>query len=76
MTPLILLIMKSLPKVNDNYLNFIQSNEKLYSIAPIELKRQIWSHNTGNVLYIVVLLIFLVKIDFFRRLYERITAFV
>ncbi|CAF0982652.1 unnamed protein product [Brachionus calyciflorus] len=46
LTPLILLIMKSLPKVNDNYLNFIKSNENLYSIAPIELKRQIWSHDT------------------------------
>lgn len=40
--------MKSLPKVNQNYLDFIQSNEKLYSISPIELKRQIWSNNPSN----------------------------
>jgi hypothetical protein len=48
LTPLIMLIMKSIPKVHDMYLNYLNENESLYSIAPIEVKRQIWSFNTGS----------------------------
>lgn len=40
--------MKSLPKVDQKYLDFIQSNENLYSISSIELKRQIWSNNPSK----------------------------
>ncbi len=38
--------MKILPKVNPIYLNYINENEALYSIAPIDVKRQIWSLNS------------------------------
>ena len=51
LTPLIMLIMKSIPKVHDMYLNYLNENESLYSIAPIEVKRQIWSFNTGSFKY-------------------------
>ena len=40
--------MKNLPKVNEAYLNYIKENEKLYALAPIEVKRQIWSSNAGT----------------------------
>lgn len=40
--------MKGMPKINDVYLNYMKDNENLYSIAPIEVKRQIWSLNNGN----------------------------
>lgn len=46
-TNLVLLIMKYLPKINTNYLNFIQNNEAYYAIAPLEVKRQIWVYNPG-----------------------------
>ena len=46
LTQLVLLIMKSLPRVNEVYLNYINDNESLYAIAPIEIKRQIWSLQT------------------------------
>lgn len=48
LTPLILLIMKSIPQINDVYLNYLKDNETLYVTAPIEVKRQIWSINNGN----------------------------
>ncbi len=37
--------MKSLPKVDDIYLNYLIVNESLYAMAPIEVKRQIWTIN-------------------------------
>ena len=44
--PLIFLIMKGLPIINEAYLQVIKDNESLYSIVPIEVKRQIWSNYT------------------------------
>ena len=49
LTPLILLLMKSIPQINEMYLNYLNENENLYSIAPIEVKRQIWSLNNGKI---------------------------
>lgn len=48
LTSLILLIMKALPKIDDVYLNYMKDNENLYAIAPIEVKRQIWSLHNGR----------------------------
>ncbi len=48
LTNLVLLIMKSLPKINEIYLNYIKDNEELYSLTPIEVKRQIWCLNSGK----------------------------
>jgi hypothetical protein len=48
MTPIILLLMKSIPQINDVYLNYLKENESLYAMTPIEVKRQIWSINNGN----------------------------
>jgi hypothetical protein len=48
MTPIILLLMKSIPQINDVYLNYLKENESLYTMTPIEVKRQIWSINNGN----------------------------
>lgn len=45
--PLIILIMKSLPKIKYQYLNFINENENFYAIVPIEIKRQLWIYNNG-----------------------------
>jgi hypothetical protein len=42
---MVLLIMKLLPKINPIYLNYINENEAFYTIAPMEVKRQIWSLN-------------------------------
>jgi hypothetical protein len=53
LTHLVLLIMKSLPRINDNYLNYLKENEKLYAIAPIEVKRQIWTLNAGKKNYLL-----------------------
>lgn len=50
LTSFILLIMKSLPNVNESYLSYLNENEQLYSISPIEVKRQIWSFSP-NVFY-------------------------
>ena len=41
------MIMKHLPKINSNYLKYIEENDLYYSIAPIEVKRQIWINNEG-----------------------------
>lgn len=49
LTNLVLLIMKSLPKINPGYLNYINENESFYTIAPIEVKRQIWCLNSGTI---------------------------
>lgn len=46
LTHLVLLIMKSIPRINEIYLNYINDNENLYTIAPVEVKRQIWSLHT------------------------------
>lgn len=48
LTNLILLVMKNLPRINETYLNYIKDNENLYTITPIEVKRQIWCLNAGN----------------------------
>ena len=48
LTPLILLIMKSIPQISDVYLNYLKEDEALYNTAPIEVKRQIWSINNGK----------------------------
>ena len=48
MTPIILLLMKSIPQINDVYLNYLKENESLYAVTPIEVKRQIWSINNGK----------------------------
>ena len=48
LTNLVLLIMKSLPKINESYLGYLNENEQLYSVASIEVKRQIWSHSPSN----------------------------
>jgi hypothetical protein len=50
LTNLILLIMKSLPNINESYLNYLNENENLYLMASIEVKRQIWSHSQSNYL--------------------------
>ena len=62
--------MKSLPKINPGYLNYINENENLYVITPIEVKRQIWCLNSGKSFEndqldsIICLLDFLVSIYF------------
>jgi hypothetical protein len=48
LTNLILLVMKSLPRINETYLNYIKENEQLYATTPIEVKRQIWCLNPGR----------------------------
>lgn len=50
LTNLILLIMKSLPNINESYLSYLNENEQLYSIASIEVKRQIWSHSQSKLI--------------------------
>ena len=57
LTPLILLLMKSIPQINEVYLNYLKENDSLYSIAPIEVKRQIWSIDNGR----QIILYFLIK---------------
>jgi hypothetical protein len=42
-----MLIMKIIPNVNTEYLNYIKETPEYYAMAPVEVKRQIWNHDTG-----------------------------
>lgn len=43
--PVVLHIMKYLPKIKDDYLAVIEKDPDLYKVTSIEVKRQIWSRN-------------------------------
>jgi len=46
-TPIVMEIVKHMPKIPEKYVKYIIDHEQIYSRAPIELKRLIWSdHST------------------------------
>ncbi|CAF4220258.1 unnamed protein product, partial [Rotaria sp. Silwood2] len=44
-TPIVMEIVKHMPKIPDKYVKYIVEHEQIYSRAPIELKRLIWTDN-------------------------------
>ncbi|CAF1463555.1 unnamed protein product [Adineta ricciae] len=44
-TPIVMEIVKHMPKIPDRYVKYIVDHEQIYSRAPIELKRLIWTDN-------------------------------
>ena len=46
-TPIVMEIVKHMPKIPDKYVKYIVEHEQIYSRAPIELKRLIWIDNSN-----------------------------